>query len=310
MADTVHKLVIIGSGPAGLTAGVYAGRANLAPLIIDGEKPGGQLMGTSAVENWPGEISIMGPELMNRMRKQAEHNGCIFKSGTITSIETKKRPFTITTNKNETLKAHSVIIASGATPKRLQVPGEDMYWGKGVTTCAVCDGAFYKGLPVIIIGGGDTAMEDASFMTNFTDLITIVQIGPSLTACEAMKARVVNNPKIKIIYSSSVSEIKGDGKKVTEIVITNNKTKQQTTLTTSAVFVAIGLKPNTEFVQGTVKTAPNGYLILSDMTKTSVEGIFGAGDVADARYRQAVTSAGHGCMAALDAEKYLKDMGI
>lgn len=310
MTDTIHKLIIIGSGPAGLAAGVYAGRANLSPLIIDGSTPGGQLMGTSAVENWPGEISIMGPQLMENMRKHAERTGCTFKSGSISSIDITKRPFILTTNKGDALKAHAIIIATGATPKRLGCPGEDAYWGKGVTTCAVCDGAFYKGMPVVIVGGGDTAMEDASFMTNFTDLITIVQIGPSLTASEAMKSRVINNPKIKIIYSSMVTEIKGDGKKVTEIVITNKDSQAQSTLATNAVFVAIGLKPNTDFVQGAVKTAPNGYLILSDMTKTSVEGVFGAGDVADARYRQAITSAGHGCMAALDAEKYIKDLDI
>lgn len=307
--ETTRKLIIIGSGPAGLTAGIYAGRANLAPLIIDGSDPGGQLMGTTAVENWPGNIRIMGPQLMKNMRDHAEHTGCEFFPGTITNID-KGQPFVLTTSKDEKLKAHSIIVASGATPKRLGCPGEDTYWGKGVTTCAVCDGAFYKDKPVVIVGGGDTAMEDASFMTNFTDNITLVQIEPTLTASEAMKERVLDNPKINIIYNSTVTEIQGDDKGVTGVTITNTTTNEQTKLPVNAVFVAVGLRPNTGFLHGVVDTEPNGYLILSDNTRTSVKGIFGAGDVADYRYRQAITSSGHGCMAALDAEKYLKEIGI
>ena len=308
MKETIHKLIIIGSGPAGLTAGIYAARANLKPFIIDGDHPGGQLMSTTDVENWPGEKSILGPKLMQNMREHAQHFDCKFQSGFITNIDTSQRPFVLQTNKKElSFKAHAIIIASGATPKRLGCPGEDTYWGKGVTTCAVCDGAFYKDEPVVIVGGGDTAMEDASFMTNFTDKITIVQINETLTASHAMQQRIINNPKITIIYNSTVSEIKGDGQRITEVVVTNVKTNEQTTITTRAVFLAIGLLPNTGFLPDTVKVNDYGYLILTDNTRTSIEGIFGAGDVADPRYRQAITSAGNGCMAALDAEKYLKE---
>lgn len=304
---TVHQLIIIGSGPAGLTAGIYASRANLNPLIIDGKTPGGQLMGTTAVENWPGNRSIMGPTLMMHMREHAESFGCTFVSGEVASVDFSKKPFKIVTDNKEELFARTIIVATGATAKRLGIPGEEKFWGRGVTTCAVCDGAFYKGLPVVIVGGGDTAMEDASFMTNFTDKITIVQIGPALTASVAMQERVLNNPKIKIIYNSSATEIIGDENGLKSIVITNQQTKEQQTLTTSAVFVAIGLRPNTAPFKGHLDLNPAGYLILTDETKTSVPGVFGAGDISDYRYRQAITSAGAGCKAALDAERYLKD---
>ncbi len=300
-----EKLIIIGAGPAGYTAGVYASRANLKPLLIEGHEPGGQLMGTTAVENWPGNISIMGPELMMNMKKHAEHYGTRILSDTVTKVDFSKRPFTIWTQKGAELKAEVVIIATGAVPKRLQVPDEDLYWGKGVTSCAVCDGAFYPDKRVVIVGGGDTAMEDASFMTKFTDKITIVQLLDKLTASTIMQKRVLDNPKIKIIYSTSVTEIKGDGKHVNEIVLTNQETNEQTTLPTEAVFIAIGMIPSTPIFRRQLAMDDWGYLKLTDKTKTSVEGVFAAGDVADFRYRQAITSAGTGCMAALDAERWL-----
>lgn len=306
----IHNLIIIGSGPAGLTAGIYAARANLKPIIIEGADPGGQLMGTTAVENWPGEKNILGPTLMMNMKEHAKATGCSFISSTITAVDFSTKPYTLITNKDEKLKAHAVIIATGATPKRLGVPGENEYWGKGVTTCAVCDGAFYKDRPVIIVGGGDTAMEDASFMTRYTKEITIVQIHESLTASAAMKERVIDHPDINIIYNSTVTKIEGDGNHITQAIITNQKTGENTPIKTDALFVAVGLKPNTDMLKGHVDLLENGYLKLHNHTRTSVEGVFAAGDVADYRYRQAITSAGAGCMASLDAERYLKHLGI
>lgn len=304
------SLIIIGSGPAGLTAAIYAARAGLQPLVIDGNQPGGQLMGTTFIENWPGEKSIMGPKLMINMREHAEHFGTTFLYEEIDSIETTNHPFTLTTSKKTILKADALIIATGATPKRLGCPGEEEYWGKGVSTCAVCDGAFYKNRPVVIVGGGDTAMEDASFMINFTNNITIIHIQEQLTASKAMQERIINNPNIKIIYSSTVSKIIGDTHHVKSIEITHQTTKAVTTLETDAVFVAIGLNPNSKLVKNRLALTPYGHIVVTDHTKTSCEGIFAAGDVVDAHYRQAITSAGTGCMAALDAEKYLKKISI
>ena len=306
--NDILKLIIIGSGPAGLSAGVYAGRANLAPLIIDGPQPGGQLMGTTYVENWVGEKRILGHELMKKMREHVTNSGCSFLSENIDSVDFTQQPFRLFTHKKKELRATSIILASGATPKKLNCPGEEKYWGKGVTTCAVCDGPFYKDKPIIIVGGGDTAMEDASFMTNFTNKITVVQILDSLTASHSMQQRVLNNKSIKIIHNSTVTEILGDEKQVHKVIITNQKTQEQKEIPANGVFIAIGLKPNTEPFQKHLKLDKWGYLILHDHTKTSVEGIFGAGDIADFRYRQAITAAGAGCMAALDAEKYIKNL--
>ncbi|HZW61599.1 MAG TPA: thioredoxin-disulfide reductase [Candidatus Babeliales bacterium] len=303
--DDVRKLIIIGSGPAGLTAGIYATRANLKPIIFEGKEPGGQLMGTTYVENWPGEKKILGPTLMANMRDHAQHLGCTFVSEEIVKVDFSKRPFSVWTNKDKEFKSHSVIIATGTSPKKLGIPGEKEYWGKGVTTCAVCDGAFYPDKEVIIVGGGDTAMEDASFMTKFTDKITIVHILDSLTACHAMQHRVLDNPKIKILYNSTLKEIKGDNNHVTETVIEDQKTGQKKTVPVDAIFIAIGLKPNIKPFENQLELTSYGYIKVTGLTKTSVEGVFAAGDVADDKYKQAITSAGTGCMAALDAERYL-----
>jgi len=299
-----RKLIILGSGPAGLTAAIYAARANLNPLVIQGSNPGGQLMTTTAVENWPGEISIMGPELMLKIEKHAKHFGTEFLSRDITKVDFKQDPFLLTTNKDEDLYAHSVIITMGATPKRLNCKGEDTYWGKGVTTCAVCDGAFYKDKPVVIVGGGDSAAENATFMTKFTDNITIIHILPKLTASYAMQNKILNNKKIKIIYNSTVTEIIGNDH-VKQVAIKNLNTNEITILDTNAVFIAIGLNPNTDIFKNQLELNNYGYILLKEQTKTSVDGIFAAGDIADWRYRQAITSAGTGCAAALDAERYL-----
>lgn len=303
-----HKLIIIGSGPAGLTAAIYAARANLNPLVINGNKPGGQLMGTSFVENWPGEKSILGPKLMMQIQDHAAHFGTQFLDATIQSVDFKSRPFKLITDKNITLTADSIIIATGASPKKLNCPGENEYWGKGVSTCAVCDGAFYKDQSVLIIGGGDTAMEDASFMLNFTNKITIVHITDKLTASAAMQKKVINNPNIKIIYNSTVTEFHGDGNHVNSATITDQKTKKSSQMPIAAAFVAIGLNPNVTPFKGQLALNDYGFIQVENNTNTSVPGVFVAGDVADYRYRQAITSAGAGCMAALDVEKYLKSL--
>jgi len=307
MSTIKHPLIIIGSGPSGLTAGIYASRANLKPLIIEGKEPGGQLMGTTYVENWPGEKSILGPKLMMNMKDHAKHFGSEFLADKITKVDFSKKPFTLWTEQGKELQADAVIVATGAVPNRLKCPGEDEYWGKGVTTCAVCDGAFYPDKEVIIVGGGDTAMEDASFMTKFTKKITIVHILDQLTASKPMQKRVLDNPDINIIYNSTVSEIKGDGNHVTSAIITNQKTGETKELKTDAIFIAIGMHPNTKYLENQIELDKFGYVNVTNHTRTSVEGVFAAGDVADYRYRQAITSAGSGCMAALDAERYLAE---
>lgn len=310
MTSPIHPLIIVGSGPAGLTAAIYAARANLHPLIIDGKAPGGQLMGTSYVENWPGEKKIMGPQLMQNMREHAQSLGATFLSEEVTSVSFGQQPLTFKTHRNKELHAHTAIIATGASSKKLNIPGEQEYWGRGVTTCAVCDGAFYKDKSVLIIGGGDTAMEDASFMTKFTDTITIIHIRDRLTASHAMQQRVLNNPKIKIVYSSTLTQIRGNGSHVTSAIIANQKTISQQEIPVDVIFIAIGLNPNTQIFKDQLALTPYGHIQVSDNVRTSVEGVFAAGDVADNKYRQAIVSAGSGCMAALEAERYLSARGL
>lgn len=300
-----RKLIIIGSGPAGLTAAIYAGRANLSPLVIEGSRPGGQLMTTSLVENWPGEKSIMGPKLMMNMIEHAKEMGAQMLEESVTSVDFSKKPFTITTDRGTTLQAEAVILATGASPNKLNVPGEQEYWGKGVTTCAVCDGAFFKDRKVVVVGGGDTAMEDASFLKKFTNDITIIQIEDKLTASHAMQKRVLDDPDIKIIYSSAVSKFHGDGSKLTGLTLTNKKTGEEQLVDAEGVFIAIGMKPNTAPFANQIELDQWGYIKVSDEVKTSVEGVFAAGDAEDYRYRQVITAAGAGCMAALEAERYL-----
>lgn len=307
MENKVHKLIIVGSGPAGLTAAIYAARANLEPVVIDGDTPGGQLIKTSYVENWPGEKSILGPQLMMNMRDHAKHFGTQFVAGNVTKVDFSQKPFTIIVDDKKTLQSHAVIIATGATPKRLGVPGEDQYWGKGVTTCAVCDGAFYKDKKVIVVGGGDTAMEDASFLKKFTNDITIIHILDKFTASYAMQERVINDPDIKTMYTSTVTEIHGDGQKVTGVTVTHQESGKTMQLEADGVFVAVGLSPNSAPFKDYIACNKGGWIEVTDQTRSNVEGVFVAGDVHDYRYRQAVTAAGAGCMAALDAERYLSE---
>ncbi|MGA9530842.1 MAG: thioredoxin-disulfide reductase [Candidatus Babeliales bacterium] len=308
MTHDIQQLVIIGSGPSGLTSGIYAARAQLKPIIIEGNAPGGQLMGTTYVENWPGEKSILGPTLMHNMREHARHFGCTFVPGNVSHVDFSRQPYTITTEQGATLKTRAVIIASGATPKKLGIPGEETYWGKGVTTCAVCDGAFYPNKSVIIVGGGDTAMEDASFMEKFTPKITVIQNLDALTASKPMQNRVLSSPNIQLLYNSTLSRIDGNGEHITQATVTNLLTKEEKTVPVDGIFIAIGLKPNTDIFKNYLTLDAYGYIKLNDHTKTSLPGVFVAGDVADYRYRQAITSAGSGCMAALDAERYLNGL--
>lgn len=305
---TTHKLIIIGSGPAGLTAGIYSSRALLNPIIIEGQNPGGQLVNTAYVENWPGEKSILGPDLMTRLKEQAINLNCQFIEEKIEKVDFSKRPFTLWTNKNKELKTESVIIATGSENKRLNCPGESEYWGKGVATCTTCDGAFYKDRPIVIVGGGDSAMEEASFMTKFTDQITIVQILDNLTASPIMQKRILEHKNIKIIYNSTVNEIKGDGNHINEVIIENEKTKERQSLKTDALFLAIGLSPNSSIFKDQLELDKIGYILLKGETETSVKGVFAAGDISDYKYRQAITSAAQGCKAALDAQRYLHNL--
>ena len=307
MENKIHKLIIIGSGPAGLTAAVYAARANLEPVIIDGNEPGGQLMKTTYVENWPGEKSILGPKLMQNMRDHAKHFGTQFIAGNVTKVDFSQKPFTITIDNKKSLQAHAIIIATGATPKRLGVPGEDDYWGKGVTTCAVCDGAFYKDKKVVVVGGGDTAMEDASFLKKFTKDITVIHILDKFTASHAMQQRVINDTDIKVYYNSTVTEIHGDNQKITGVTVTSKENGNTMKLDADGVFIAVGLSPNSAPFKEYITCNKGGWVEVTNQTHSNIEGIFVAGDVHDYRYRQAVTSAGAGCMAALDAERYLAE---
>lgn len=309
MENKIHKLIIIGSGPAGLTAAIYAARANLEPIIIDGDEPGGQLMKTSYVENWPGEKSILGPKLMMNMRDHAKHFGTQFISGKVTKVDfSNSYAKKIIIDDKTELQAHAVIIATGATPKKLRIPGEDKYWGKGVTTCAVCDGAFYPNKKVVVIGGGDTAMEDASFLKKFTKDITIVHILDKFTASHAMQQRVINDPDIKVYYNSTATEFHGNDQHVTSVTVANQQTGATMRLDVDGVFIAIGLDPNSGPFKSHLACNKGGWLEATiGEVGTAIPGVFVSGDVHDYRYRQAITSAGAGCMAALDAERYLSE---
>ncbi len=302
-----EDLIIIGSGPAGLTAALYGARAGLNPLVIEGPMPGGQLIESPHVENWPGEHLISGFELLQKIRKHAQLFGARFLEHEVHHVQCVKSPFYLKTQGSLELWTKALIIATGATPKKLGVPGEQEYWGKGVTTCGVCDGPFFKDKPVIIIGGGNRALEQAAFMLNYTHTITIVQLLSAITASPTIAAPLLANPHITVLYTSTVVEIQGDGKHVTHVRIQNQKTGMEDVRPAYGVIMAIGSKPNTELFAGQLARDSASYIIVQDDTSvTSVKGVFAAGDAADHRYRQAITSAGAGCKAALDAEQYLK----
>jgi len=310
MNDIIHHLVIIGGGPAGLTAAIYAARANLNPILIEGPKPGGQLMGTTAIENWPGSLQITGPELMINMQEHTKKFNVTTISGSVTQVNLKERPFSVIVDGKQQFKAHSIIIATGATPNQLRCPGEAEFWGKGVSTCAVCDGAFYQNQNIIVVGGGDSSMESASFLARNGNKVTIVHIGDKLTASHAMQQRVINKPGFEFIYNSTVTEIKGENGKVVGATITNQQTKVEQFIKADAIFLAIGLKPNTDIIGNQLDKTPFGHIKVHDQVKTSIPGVFAAGDVQDPKYRQAIVSAGFGCIAALEAERFLAEHGL
>lgn len=306
-----HKVIIIGSGPAGLTAALYAGRANLSPVVFEGIQPGGQLTITTEVENYPGfEKGVMGPELMEIMRAQAHRFGANSLYKNITKVDFSTRPFKLWAD-DELYLADAVIVSTGASAKLLDLPSEKEYMGYGVSACATCDGFFFKNQEVMVVGGGDTAIEEATFLTKFASKVSIVHRRDSLRASKIMQDKAKKNPKIAFIWDSVVEEILGrseNGKKtVTGIRLRNVKTGGLSTVQADGVFMGIGHKPNTDLFKGQLDMDGVGYLIIRDRsTRTNIPGVFAAGDVADSVYRQAVSAAGTGCMAAIDAERWLE----
>ncbi|MDZ7586136.1 MAG: thioredoxin-disulfide reductase [Patescibacteria group bacterium] len=297
----IYKLIIIGSGPAGYTAGIYAGRAELKPLMFTGETYGGQLMNTTLVENWPGaKDGVMGPQLMQDFREQAQKFGTKMIDKKVTKVDFRLRPFKIWAGEEE-FAAESVILATGAESIKLNIPGEERLLGRGVATCAVCDAPFYKDKKTVVVGGGDAAIEEAMALTKFAKEVVLVVRRDALRASKIMQARVMNNPKIKILWQTELKEIKGK-ERVEEVVLADG-----TTMKTDGVFLAIGHRPASEIFKGQLDLDEKGYIKVLQ-TMTSAVGVFAAGDVVDFRYRQAVTAAGMGCQAAIDAEKYLEKL--
>ena len=303
---SLHDVVIIGSGPAGLTAALYTARAGLKPLVVEGLLAGGQLMQTTDVENYPGfPEGIMGPELMEKFKNQAERFGTTFIAGDVVSVDLSKRPFTLTTD-DETVQAKAVIIATGASPKTLDLPGEKEYSGHGVSYCATCDGFFFRNQEIVVVGGGDTAMEEANFLARFGSRVTVVHRRHEFRASKIMAQRLLENEKVRVMWDSAVTEVRGDGKKVGSVLVKNLKTGAVSEEPCGGFFVAIGHTPNTALFSTLLPMTAEGYLTLEGHSSyTNIEGVFAAGDVHDHVYRQAVTAAGAGCRAAIDCERWL-----
>jgi len=306
--NTVHKLIIIGSGPAGYTAAIYAARAMLNPIVIAGAQPGGQMTITSDVENYPGFADIVqGPWLMNQMRLQAEHVGTKFIQDHINKVKLKKTPFELEGDDGKYF-TKSIIIATGAQARWLGLQSEEKYKGFGVSGCATCDGPFYKNKDVVVVGGGNSALEESSFLTNFAKKVTVIHRRDAFRGDKLLQKKLLNNPKVNVVWDSVIEDVIGteNPKGVTGVKVKNIKTNQSTTLATHGLFVAIGHDPATKVFKDQVNMDKDGYIITAnDSTKTNIPGVFAAGDVRDRTYRQAVTAAGMGCMAALEVEKYL-----
>ena len=311
MGDTKHtKVLIIGSGPAGYTAAVYATRAMLEPVLVQGIQPGGQLTITTEVENWPGESHIQGPDLMVKMEEHARNVGTEIISDHIQSLELSKRPFTAEGDSGTTYTADAVILATGAQAKWLGMESEEAFKGFGVSACATCDGFFYRGQEVVVIGGGNTAVEEALFLTNFASKVTLIHRRDELRSEKILQHRLFNNDKVEIMWDSQLDEVYGtsDPKGVEGVKVKNVKTGEITDLACKGVFIAIGHAPSSELVKDQLETHMGGYVVTApDSTATSIPGVFAAGDITDHIYRQAVTSAGMGCMAALEVEKFIAE---
>lgn len=304
----VYGVIIIGSGPAGYTAAIYAARANLSVLMLQGYQTGGQLMLTSEVENYPGfEEGIIGPEMMDKFEQQARRFGTEMIAEDVTEIDFSKRPFTVKTDSG-TYQSKAIIISTGASAKWLDVPGEKRLQGRGVSACATCDGFFFKNKDVVVVGGGDTAMEEATFLTRYASHVTLIHRRDIFRASKIMQDRVRNNPKISILMDTEVVDILGDNA-VTAVQLRNVKTGEEQKLETQGIFMAIGHQPNTELFKGVINMDHTGYIVPVEYTMTNIPGVFAAGDVTDHRYRQAVTAAGDGCRAAIDLERWLETQG-
>jgi thioredoxin reductase (NADPH) len=305
-ASQTYDVVIIGSGPAGYTAGIYTSRAKLKTRIVSGTLPGGQLMTTSEVENYPGfPNGIFGPELMMNMRQQAERFGTCIVDDEVIRVDFNKRPFEVTSH-SETCEAHSVIICTGASPRKLGIPSEEQFAGRGVSYCATCDGPFFKGEDIVVVGGGDTALEEATFLTKFGRSVRLVHRRASLRASKILQQKAFENPKIEFLWNRVISTIEGD-RKVGAVTVKDVENGLEQRLPAGGIFVAIGHEPNTAIYKGQIELDNKGYIILKNHTATNIEGVFAAGDVHDFRYRQAITAGGFGCMAALDVEKWLTE---
>lgn len=306
MSGKVFDTIVIGSGPAGLTAAIYASRGKLRTLVIAGEEPGGQLTLTTDVEDFPGFAEVIqGPELMSRMRKQAERLGAEFVDGNVTKVDFSSKPFKVSIN-SESFVGKTIVLATGASAKWLGLPSEKKLIGKGVSACAVCDAAFFKDKKIALVGGGDAAMKEALFLTKFASGVNVIHRRDKLRAFQVLQDKAFSNPKIKFIWNSSVEEVLGENK-VEGVKIKNLKTNKVSDMEIDGLFVAIGHKPNTEFLKGQIDLDKKGYVVVTDNTKTSIPGVFAGGDIYDWRYQQAVTAAGAGCMAAMDAQDFLEE---